>query len=236
MSFHYFAGAACRALTGAEGRPIPLRGLRSRIVGPGRAAIRIWPNSTRPRSAIPRCGCCCGAPACPSCATRPGLIGAARGAGPRPRRVPSPTGRRSASPSPTSSTPSRSTIPGRRRRCSTAPRRVAGADRRRDPRLRAASARARYRQNGFLPTYAAFNLIGDPDFRGRELIMALTGLNARGYKNSSLLFNLARVFIARSQAAPWSIRPGEGSPSRCGSRCRSATARPITMHSSSRRC
>jgi len=65
-----------------------------------------------------------------------------------------------------------------------------------------------YGQNGFLPTYAAFNLIGDPDFRGRELIMALTGLNSRGYKNSSLLFNLARVFIARSGARaiinpPW---------------------------------
>ncbi|MGY3471606.1 hypothetical protein ACVW0I_008477 [Bradyrhizobium sp. LM6.11] len=65
-----------------------------------------------------------------------------------------------------------------------------------------------YRKNGFLPTYAAFNLIGDPDFRGRELTMALTGLNARGYKNSSLLFNLARVFIARSPARavvnpPW---------------------------------
>ncbi|BAL73687.1 hypothetical protein [Bradyrhizobium cosmicum] len=65
-----------------------------------------------------------------------------------------------------------------------------------------------YRRNGFLPTYAAFNLIGDPDFRGRELTMALTGLNARGYKNSSLLFNLARVFIARSPARavinpPW---------------------------------
>ena len=41
-----------------------------------------------------------------------------------------------------------------------------------------------YRKNGFLPTYAAFNLIGDPDFRGPELITALTGLNARGYKNS----------------------------------------------------
>jgi hypothetical protein len=65
-----------------------------------------------------------------------------------------------------------------------------------------------YRENGFLPTYAAFNLIGDPDLRGRELIMALTGLNSRGYKNSSLLFNLARVFIARSSARaiinpPW---------------------------------
>lgn len=65
-----------------------------------------------------------------------------------------------------------------------------------------------FRGNGFLPTYAAFNLIGDPDLRGRELIMALTGLNSRGYKNSSLLFNLARVFIARSGARavvnpPW---------------------------------
>ena len=30
--------------------------------------------------------------------------------------------------------------------------------------------------------------------------MALTGLNARGYKNSTLLFSLARVFVARSRA------------------------------------
>jgi hypothetical protein len=52
--------------------------------------------------------------------------------------------------------------------------------------------------NGFIPTYAAFNLLGDPDLRGREFLMALTGLNSRGYKNSTLLFNLARVFIARS--------------------------------------
>src|SRR6185312_15824480 len=56
--------------------------------------------------------------------------------------------------------------------------------------------------------YAAFNLIGDADMRGREFLMALTGLNARGYKNSTLLFNLARVFIARSRAKdiinpPW---------------------------------
>jgi hypothetical protein len=55
-----------------------------------------------------------------------------------------------------------------------------------------------HRANGFIPTYAAFNLIGDPDTKGRELLMALTGLNARGYQNSTLLFNLARVFIARS--------------------------------------
>jgi hypothetical protein len=55
-----------------------------------------------------------------------------------------------------------------------------------------------YGRNGFIPTYAAFNLIGDPDVRGRGLSMALTGLDARSYKNSTLLFNLARVFIARS--------------------------------------
>jgi hypothetical protein len=58
-----------------------------------------------------------------------------------------------------------------------------------------------FRRNGFIPTYAAFNLIGDPDCGGRELLMALNGLNARGYKNSTLLFNLARVFIARSPAS-----------------------------------
>jgi len=55
-----------------------------------------------------------------------------------------------------------------------------------------------FQRDGFIPAYAAFNLIGDPDLRGREFLMALTGLNARGYKNSTLLFNLARVFIARS--------------------------------------
>ncbi|MDR3490062.1 MAG: hypothetical protein P4M05_34935 [Bradyrhizobium sp.] len=65
-----------------------------------------------------------------------------------------------------------------------------------------------YRDNGFIPTYAAFNLIGDVDLRGRELLMALTGIHSRGYKNSTLLFNLARIFIARSPACalinpPW---------------------------------
>src|SRR5258708_15752037 len=61
---------------------------------------------------------------------------------------------------------------------------------------------------GFIPTYAAFNLIGDADIGGREFLLALTGLNSRGYKNSTLLFNLARIFIARSPARallnpPW---------------------------------
>ena len=40
------------------------------------------------------------------------------------------------------------------------------------------------------------------------MLMALTGLNSRGYKNSTLLFNLARIFIAHSPARalinpPW---------------------------------
>jgi hypothetical protein len=65
-----------------------------------------------------------------------------------------------------------------------------------------------FARNGFIPTFAAFNLIGDPDLKGREFLLALTGLNSRGYKNSTLLFNLARAFIARSQASkvinpPW---------------------------------
>src|SRR5262249_33669703 len=65
-----------------------------------------------------------------------------------------------------------------------------------------------FARNGFLPTYAAFNLIGDPASKARELIVALEGLNARTYKNSTLLFNLARVFLARSPSGavinpPW---------------------------------
>src|SRR6266702_3260857 len=65
-----------------------------------------------------------------------------------------------------------------------------------------------FSNNGFIPTYAAFNLLGDADMGGREMQMALTGLNSRGYKNSTLLFNLARIFIAHSPARalinpPW---------------------------------
>lgn len=65
-----------------------------------------------------------------------------------------------------------------------------------------------FAKNGFLPTYAAFNLLGDADMGGREMVMALTGLNSRGYKNSTLLFSLARIFIAHSPARalinpPW---------------------------------
>jgi hypothetical protein len=52
-----------------------------------------------------------------------------------------------------------------------------------------------FAKRGFIPAYAAFNLVGDPDFRGRDLLMAIEGLNARTYKNATLLFNLARVFV-----------------------------------------
>jgi hypothetical protein len=67
---------------------------------------------------------------------------------------------------------------------------------------------ASYARHGFIPCYAAFNLIGDPDFHGRNLLAALRGLNARTYKNSTFLFNLARVFIANAPAEalinpPW---------------------------------
>src|SRR5260370_5540260 len=67
-----------------------------------------------------------------------------------------------------------------------------------------------FARSGFIPTYAAFNLIGDPDVGGREFLMALTGLNSRGYKNSTLLFNLARIFIARSPARALINRPWRG--------------------------
>jgi hypothetical protein len=58
-----------------------------------------------------------------------------------------------------------------------------------------------FARNSFIPGYAAFNLTGDPDFGGAELLIALQGLNARSYKNSTFLFNLVRPFIAASPAA-----------------------------------
>lgn len=67
-----------------------------------------------------------------------------------------------------------------------------------------------FEKNGFIPTFAAFNLIGDPDLHGRDFLAALTGLDSRGYKNSTLLFNLARVFIARSPARDFINPPWRG--------------------------
>lgn len=59
----------------------------------------------------------------------------------------------------------------------------------------AAHLLGQFRREGFIPAYAAFNLLGDPDLRGRDLVTALVGINARTYKNATLLFNLARAFI-----------------------------------------
>ena len=64
-----------------------------------------------------------------------------------------------------------------------------------------------YEANGFIPAYAAFNFTGDPDVRGRELLVALEGLNARTYKNATLLFNLARVFLLGNPSAAALFNP-----------------------------
>ena len=64
-----------------------------------------------------------------------------------------------------------------------------------------------FKANGFIPTYAAFNFIGDPDVRGRDLLVALEGLEARTYKNATLLFNLARVFFLANPHVAALINP-----------------------------
>jgi hypothetical protein len=64
-----------------------------------------------------------------------------------------------------------------------------------------------FARHGFIPTYAAFNLVGDPDLRGRDLVTALVGLNARTYKNATLLFNLARAFILANPALAALLNP-----------------------------
>jgi hypothetical protein len=64
-----------------------------------------------------------------------------------------------------------------------------------------------FARRGFIPAYASFNLIGDPDVRGRDFIAALQGLNARTYKNATLLFNLARVFLLANAPAVALVNP-----------------------------
>jgi hypothetical protein len=64
-----------------------------------------------------------------------------------------------------------------------------------------------YRTNSFIPAYAAFNLTGDPDMRGRELLTALDGLHERTYKHATLMFNLARAFILGNPDAAALISP-----------------------------
>jgi hypothetical protein len=65
----------------------------------------------------------------------------------------------------------------------------------------------RFVKNGFIPAYAAFNLCGDPDFRGRDFSTAMAALQARTYLNATLLFNLLRVFLLANPASAALISP-----------------------------
>jgi hypothetical protein len=65
----------------------------------------------------------------------------------------------------------------------------------------------RFARSGFIPAYAAFNLCGDPDFRGRDFSTAMAALQARTYLNATLLFNLLRVFLLANPAAGALISP-----------------------------
>jgi hypothetical protein len=64
-----------------------------------------------------------------------------------------------------------------------------------------------FAKNGFIPAYAAFNLSGDPDFRGRDLSTAMAALEAHTYRNATLLFNLLRVFLLANPAAVTLVNP-----------------------------
>jgi hypothetical protein len=64
-----------------------------------------------------------------------------------------------------------------------------------------------FAKNRFIPAYAAFNLAGDPDLHGRDVALALRELNARTYKNATLLFNLARPFVLGSPPLAALINP-----------------------------
>ena len=206
MGFQYFAGAAFRALTAHKDGPSLYDVCDPAAAEAIPAATRISASSTGPRSATRRCGRCCGGPGCRRCGTRAGSTACARplrrardeaepdwaavgapvaelmdGIGvrhPQPAAAPAP-----------SRAPAMGEIENTIRVC-------------------AKHLLRSYSKNGFIPTYAAFNLLGDPDMGGREMLMALTGLNSRGYKNSTLLFSLARIFIAHSPARalinpPW---------------------------------
>ena len=93
-----------------------------------------------------------------------------------------------------------------------------------------------FAKHGFIPGYAAFNLIGDPDFRGRDLLIALQGLDARAATRTPRCCSISRALSSPARRQPRSsIRPGAAWPSKCGRRCRSAIARPTTTPSTPRR-
>ena len=196
MGFHEIAGTVCRALTAKKDGP---RFMTSAIpcCRNTAAATRIWENFIGPRSAIRRCGRCLRRTGLPELRDE-ARLGALRAALAHARDDAAAglvRGRRAGR-----------GADGRDRVRHPAPPAAAPGWRPNMPRskrvIRACGAHLlrAYAKNGFIPTYAAFNLIGDADIGGREFLMALTGLNSRGYKNSTLLFNLARIFIARSPA------------------------------------
>ena len=120
---------------------------------------------------------------------------------------------------------------------SPGPRAEPRRHRARDPHLRRASARSRFERTASSRPIAAFNLIGDPDLRGRELLIALTGLDAaRLQELDAAVQPGADLHRAVAGARPDQSAVERRSPSRCGSRCRSAIARPTTTRSSPRRC
>ena len=92
-----------------------------------------------------------------------------------------------------------------------------------------------FAKHGFIPAYAAFNLIGDPDFRGRDLLIALQGSTPAPTRTPHCC-SIWRGPSSPARRPPRSsIRPGAAWPSRCGRRCKSAIARPTTTHSTPRR-
>ena len=205
MTFHHIAGAAYRALTARKDGP-SLYDVCDPLLLKYAGGDPHLGKFYGPRSAIRRCGRCCGGPVSPNCATRRACdrlrdaLGQARDhAEPDWAAIGAPvadlldTIELCASPALAEPAPARAPdlaeIERVIRTCGAHLLQSFG---------RTASSRP----------IAAFNLIGDADLRGREMLMALTGLNSRGYKNSTLLFNLARVFIARSPARalinpPW---------------------------------
>ena len=205
MGFQYFAGAAFRALTARKDGP-SLYDVCDPCCEISRAATRISASSTGPRSATPALRPLLRRTGLPAlrdegrlASLREALRRARDEAEPDWAAVGAPVAElmdgimcRHPKPAPAPRLRARPTWARSRTRSAVCA----------DHLLRS------YAKNGFIPTYAAFNLLGDPDIGGREMLMALTGLNSRGYKNSTLLFSLARIFIAHSPARalinpPW---------------------------------
>ncbi len=83
-----------------------------------------------------------------------------------------------------------------------------------------------FSKNGFIPTYAAFYLIGDADMGGREMLMALTGsirAATRTQRCCSSGADLHRAFAGAGADQPALARDRRAD---VGADCRSAIARP----------